>query len=55
MKANIDWKGGMLLEGKNAEGMSTYFDTHHPEQKHGTPMEIMLRWRSCFKRWDLVP
>ena len=48
MKASIDWKGGMLLEGINAEGMSTYFDTHHPEQKHGTPMG------SCFKRWALA-
>ena len=33
MKASIDWKGGMLLEGKNAEGMSTYFDTSSKQNR----------------------
>lgn len=54
MKASIDWKGGMLLEGKNAEGMSTYFDTHHPEQKHGTPMEIMLQAMGSCSVMDVI-
>lgn len=54
MKASIDWKGGMLLEGKNAEGMSTYFDTHHPEQKHGTPMEIMLQAMGSCSMMDVI-
>ena len=45
MKASIDWKGGMLLEGKNAEGMTLIILSKH----------MALRWRSCFRRWVLVP
>jgi putative redox protein len=56
MKAHVEWKGGMLLEGKNAEGMSTFFDSHHAEQCYGTPMEIMLQaMASCSDRSDGHP
>lgn len=54
MKASIDWKGGMLLEGKNAEGMSTYFDTHHESQQYATPMEIMLQAMGSCSVMDVI-
>jgi len=54
MKAHIEWKGGMLLEGKNAEGMSTFFDSHHAEQCYGTPMEIMLQAMASCSIMDVI-
>lgn len=54
MKAHIEWKGGMLLEGKNAEGMSTFFDSHHAEQRYGTPMEIMLQAMASCSIMDVI-
>jgi len=54
MKAQVEWKGGMLLEGKNAEGMSTYFDSHHAEQCYGTPMEIMLQAMASCSIMDII-
>lgn len=54
MKAQVEWKGGMLLEGKNAEGMSTYFDSHHAEQCYGTPMEIMLQAMASCSIMDVI-
>ena len=54
MKAHVEWKGGMLLEGKNAEGMSTFFDSHHAEQRYGTPMEIMLQAMASCSIMDVI-
>jgi putative redox protein len=54
MKAHIEWKGGMLLEGKNAEGMTTFFDSHHAEQRYGTPMEIMLQAMASCSIMDVI-
>ena len=54
MKAHVEWKGGMLLEGKNAEGMSTFFDSHHAEQRYGTPMEIMLQAMASCSIMDVL-
>jgi putative redox protein len=54
MKAQVEWKGGMLLEGSNSEGMSTMFDSHHPAQKHGTPMEIMLQAMASCSMMDVI-
>lgn len=54
MKAHVEWKGGMLLEGKNAEGMSTFFDSHHAEQCYGTPMEIMLQAMASCSIMDVI-
>jgi len=54
MKAHVEWKGGMLLEGKNTEGMSTFFDSHHAEQRYGTPMEIMLQAMASCSIMDVI-
>ena len=54
MKAHVEWKVGMLLEGKNAEGMSTFFDSHHAEQRYGTPMEIMLQAMASCSIMDVI-
>jgi len=54
MKAHIEWKGGMLLQGKNAEGMTTFFDSHHAEQRYGTPMEIMLQAMASCSIMDVI-
>lgn len=54
MKAHVEWKGGMLLEGKNAEGMTTFFDSHHAEQRYGTPMEIMLQAMASCSIMDVI-
>lgn len=54
MKALVEWKGGMVLEGKNAEGMSTFFDSHHSAQEYATPMEIMLQAMASCSIMDVI-
>jgi len=54
MKAHVEWKGNMLLEGKNAEGITTMFDSHHPDQQYGTPMEIMLQAMASCSMMDVI-
>lgn len=57
MKANLKLEDKMRFAGTNADGLTTYFDTHSEvggEDSAATPMEIMLQAMAACSAMDVV-